>query len=710
MKPIISDDGTPLLSPSGIPLLGDEADCVECCDSFNGCVSCECFDSIAASDIKLIVSAAPLTKVNTAGPSDDNCGFIENLMGIRTLQAFGGCLAPSGASLCEQSCFADLCALNTPTILGFHYAASGIQPYAEDFEFDPLAYTFEDCSVWDFVWRARWFAHLDKVNHRLSVFLGFHFIGGVGCPAVCASRIVSYIRWEYGFNSCEQLKSPTHIRTMAWNAWGSVPSTSSYDPDDGDIFQSCLCPSPDISESSAYVVPAGSPNYVRPCGIHPNEWSASGGQYMGSVCEVAQGIAGLGQPGSPAWATHYTANTAVPEVRIEACQSDCCESGGPTASFDLDDNGTNCRFTARDTSTGSEACGPIVKRLWVLEQWDECEGGELPGNGCAERQDVVADVEEVSLVARGCGGQCVRVTLYVWDAEGCMDSVSSGIVACCNCEDANGDLCASPPCGLTITKISEEGEVPCVYRLANSGDDTGYEGVCANTAYTEVWGLGGFCVSELDPDADCTCGEMTDGNCGGDSCSIGIGPGSHTDINITAPVTIKWRCKEGSCGCGGEIHEYELLCPNCDCCEDALGSVMVTIDAIGQGDIEGCADCNAKIFGTYEVPFTGPCFAQLSIPNHFSCECDPDPCFYDLDIQVLISCDESGNIDIDASFSTSATGQIDFHRDIAAGTTPAENCLSILDGALTNTFSPGPCVGVQCDGCSATMVLDFIAA
>ena len=644
MKPLLAEDGTPLMAPDGTPLIGDSADCADCCANFNGCTSCDCFNRASAFDeVRLIVTSPPIQLVN-GDEGDEGCGFISNLVGFRTLIPWGGCSSPS-ASLCG-GCYIDYCAQSSPLpkIRGFHYAVSGIMP--NDGEFEVIPGEDNDCAIAEFYWEAKWYVTIDTVSHKLSVFLAFHWIGAIGCPSVCGSRVISYIRWEYNFNSCDELRNPTHVRTMMWHAWGETLNEQTADGVDD--FSDCLCAGND-DPGLTYLEPDPNTPTVGTCQINPDEWEATASAFLGGQCAIYTAGGFIGRVLAPDQGTHYiTGNLDPPQLQIEACGDACCfeSPGGPTASIEITDQ-AGCQYTAVDTSTPG-GCGDIVRRLWVLEQFEEIPSPS-DSDVCADRQDTISSDEfgieytnEVFLAAYGCGTHIVRITLYVWDVAGCMDSASTGYLGCCGCTDLDGSDCPAPSGSLSISQPDVE-TFPCRYRLTASIAASSV-GTCNDDPpyVPSIRWWRGSQGSECGPDDTPSCDNWTD-YCGGS-----LGDGEHFDIDIGTCETIFWQTQGDSCGCLGPVVTEDICCVSCECCIGPIQGATVTVSGITGCPEDGvaCSPCET-LNGEYDIPANydggGGCVGRIEIPVE---------CVYDIDgtpagsgyyfIEWHLFCDEDG--------------------------------------------------------------------
>lgn len=366
---------------------------------------------------------------------------------------------------------------------------------------------------------------------------------------------------------------------------------------------------------------------------------------------------------------------------IDRCPAICA----PALDFEITEIG-NCEYAITNLTVPG-AC-PI--KLYV---WSDGYSSELP-----ERPNLVTNT--------GCGesNPDYRLTLWGIDDADCVHEHSEEIPACCKCEDAEGNPCSTPAGDLTAT-LQNPDEYPCQYLLEASAPDG--EFACSTTAVIELRLSNSSCDAEL----DCDCVEIAAGDCGGAGCSSVLGDGDTFLLTIYESTTIFWRARETNC-CVGEWDELELPCTQCECCDGGLTGVMMTIGGFTQGDVEGCADCGTKINGTYFLPFVNSCRAELNLEDAYSCECE-EPCSYTLNLQVIIVCSPGtgpGGIDQILLFgliSSPPTSQIDFYREVnVPGGLPAD-CLTVLNGGLTNLAAPGPCLGVQCDGCNSTMTLTF---
>lgn len=499
-----------------------------------------------------------------------------------------------------------------------------------------------------------WSLFMDVPNNRIYLYLSWW---GVVCEVPDLPSVWASLRWTYEWptDACEDVKNLTYSGVVEILPFGE----------------------------STYVV-AGDDDLIA----------------------YVAGVAGSGLD------PRYVADNVdlAPDIFLnrEGCdEGDCCaeEGGGPTASMDLEVD--ECQIHATDTSTPG-TCGAIVKRLWDIEVWSENPTGDDEALACPDARRTIygegEDQEEIFIDASLlCGSNYFRVTLHVWDEEDCHDSVTSGIGNCCACEDRHSEPCTTPSGSLDYTLIDPEA---CTYELCATAP-TG-DGICGTGPGFVEWQLAnGGCAF-----TDCGCVEVGEGDCVDPGCGGTLLDGACTEITITEPTTLRWRAWDAACGCFSEWTEIQLSCNICECCDEPLTGVMMTIGGFSQGDVEGCADCDEKISGTFYLPFDG-CVASLSLTDYFSCECE-DPCSYNLDLQVILVCSPGtgpGGVDqilIFGVINTSPTDQIDFYREVNFPEGLPGDCLAELDGPLTNTLSPGPCLGVQCDGCDATMTLDFV--
>jgi hypothetical protein len=643
MKPLLAPDGTPLIASNGVPLVGESANCADCCDpAFNGCTNCQCFGRDGSFEIRLIVPEPPII---LSGADEAGCS-IENLTGVLELQQFVGCSIGGPPSICG-GCFIGTCRENMPRIVGFHYSAQGLMP--NDGVFDPDVNVDNDCAIYQFDWQARWFVKLDTVTHKLSVFLAFHWIGVIGCPGVCGSRVISYIRWEYDFTSCEDLAAPPLIRTMMWNPWGESPSSATAD--EGSTWDGCNCVEPNAVPDTLKYLTATSGDSLGPCTIHPNEWEASPGAFVGTPCLVHR-IADhpwIGQPASPENAAHYQVGSlsSAPQLQITECQNECCnESGGPPQAVIEILMQEGCRFTVADASIAGN-CGPIVRRLWILEQWEDVPS--TPGEeSCSEGKTTVSSDEFgleysdiVSLAAYGCGTHVVRITLYIWDEAGCWDFTSTGYLGCCGCTELNGDDCPAPDGTLIISQPDPEND-PCLYRLTASIGASSVGSCDDDGPYTPSirWWLGSQ-GSECGPEDTPACDNWSN-YCGG-----GLADGAHFDVHIDVCDTIFWATQGSNCGCVGPVQQEDICCVNCNCCIGPIQGALITLSGYGNCPDDGinCDPCD-ELNTDYDVPVStteGGCYGEVRVP--VSCTYDEGGAAAgsgDFLLTWQILCDEDG--------------------------------------------------------------------
>lgn len=685
MRPLVAADGTPLVAPDGTPLIGESENCLSCGCTTNGCTNCECLKSTTSPSIALEVSGVPLELNN--GAESEACGFVDNLAGYKPLRGLAGCSVAAN-SLCN-GIFEDPCATNTPVIRGLYYAANGFQPYDPDGEYDPVFYE-NDCAVYEHFWRARWFVALDKATGTLSVFLAFHWFGGRGCPSSCASLVVSYVRWEYEFRTCDQLSNPVHIRTMMWNAWGSSPT-----PATSTVSQpiECLCDIEGPAGFYDYIVGSGA---IAPGEKYPDEWPASAGNWVGTHCAVQRTEDDLFPAvAAPANGSYYTLKDITPPtIRITGCENACCgtEGGPPVAAINILSL-ENCLIRAEDVSTPG-TCGAISRRAWLLEQWSEDPGGEPV---CPERQSVFSSDEYgleytdiVALSASGCGAKWARLTLLIWDESNCFSSASTGVFTCCSCLDGLGNICTPEPSGSLVITLLNETE--CLYRLSAT---TGAGGVCSETVIIEYWLSSNVCASG----EECTCKEIEDGDCGGVGCSGTLGNGQHIDLTLLGGVTVFWRAREASCGCFGTKQSENIVCGACGCCDGAIQGMYITI--AGLANTEGRPGCNCSAAnGTYFIPanLLSGCGGQANWPLLIFC---PNPVIeesFNLDITWTLTCNpDTGEYLLHVSFGIAFDGSNQYE---SSGSVSIPFDCSTLGGGLTRTVA-----GVTniCDGATATV-------
>lgn len=658
-----------------------------CCNCGQAnCPVCACFAAIDGSTT--LTLSVPTVHLATRGY--DVCvesGGADRLAGLITMRGWPGC-GTGAPSLCYGGTWLQECPLYGLTIIGTHYASNFGLPTTI---WDGVDLVCVDCDCVIFTYRASagWVIRYDRVTKRLHVFLAFIWYGAEGCPSTCGSHVFSYVRWEYTWEDCADLAHPTHVDTKMWTGWGENPTPEV----DAGFVSSCDCAQSVTADIEHRLLGGG---YVAVGEIAAGEWTPTVGDYMGSPCEVFDAGETAGYPAAKESNVYVEIKDLTPPiVTLPVCQDACCatEGGGPTAAITLVEEDGGCFIQATDASTAG-TCGDIVRRLWVLESWDE-NPTSTPSESCPSRQSVksseelgLAETETFFGSLRGCGPKYWRLKLIVWDELDCYDVATTGIFGCCNCQDENGDLCANPPGTLVITPDPED---PCCYLLEAVGDATGYDGVCDDNAKIE-WRLeSGAC----DVSRSCSCAEIEAGDCGGPACSQGMAFGSSYNLCITEPTTLWWRARENECGCWGPWHEEPLDCQICECCDGPFASVTMTLAGVGQcPNTPAGVDCNCEA-ANGEYPFASRgCSSTSSKTDIIVCDIDGTPGASTVTLEYDLFCDETGYY-LFLSFSTTgAAGTWGWNEYLFLGVDkPPCNTIS---GCVTFDFSTH---GLVADAC-----------
>lgn len=657
------------------------------CGSPLPCSSCEC--TTGSEAITLAVSAVPLKFVGI--DECDETGYADVLAGLKEMVPWSGCSTGAAPDYCSGGCYAAACQNgNAPKVIGFHYVAAGLLPNDGVFVPDPNDIdALEDCAFFTHVWQARWFMSVDRAAKKLSVFLALHWIGAYGCPAACRSFTVGYIRWEYDFDSCSSIAHPAHVRTMIWHAWqGESEST-----DEGDAVSYCPCTAGSTGFLS-YLTGVGGEAYSGVCSIQETEVPANVGDWFGSPCGVFTSPSSLLDfPSAPSEGVYLKVHSLTPPaVSIAGCQDACCgtKGGPPTAVIELGEVNA-CFVTATDASTPG-TCGPIVKRLWILESWDS-EPTTSADLACADKQTVVSsdDVglegsEGIFKPVTGCGKKWWRLTLIVWDSQDCFDKASTDVQTCCNCED-EGEPCPGVPGGsLSVEEIDL-----CQYELCATlpVDEFGHaDGVCGEGTPFIEWQLNTGACSFTD---DCPCEDTPiSGGCSVIGCSGGLGDGDCYTITLTQSAVLRWRVWDNVCGCPGPWNEQILECSTCHCCDGTLVRVEVTVSGISEGNNGPDIDCHncTEVNRTYVMRPILDCRFWYTSVEHGG--------------EPSVVCDDS-SIPFTFNYGTEVLFDMDC-SDRGGGDRAIYLSGQILAGACTNTFgevtidAPGDIIPMDCSG------------
>lgn len=678
--PALGSTGLPKLDDLGRPMLG----CCVC----GGTVCSDCSCTTGAEDVTLSVFTSPLEFVGI--DECDASGYCDVLAGIKTMVPWSGCSPSAAPSYCAGGCYANACENGlAPKVIGLHYFANGQINPQSIFNGDTTDYVaYEDCGVLTHQWVARWFLFVDKEAKKLSVFCALHWFGGAGCPIACRSYTAGYIRWEYDFDSCSNLAHPAHTATKMWTAWGALGEST-----DDDAEAICLCAT-DLDAHNYY--PTGS-KYRGVCTPQPDEVDAVADAWFGSPCELfLTDTAHVGYP-TAASEGHYLKikNLTPPAVSITGCQDECCTTvgGPPTASMDLPAT-DSCFIEATDTSTPG-TCGAIVKRLWLLESWSVEPTGGL--STCAERQQAWSSIDEgmeatetIFKPVAGCGQRWWRLTLIVWDAQDCYDSITSDVYNCCSCEDGGLPCPGTVGGSLGVTLTNEE---LCEYELCATlpVDEAGHaEGVCGEGTPFIEWQLENASCAFFN-DADCDCADIFAGTCY-PGCGGGLGNGDCVTVTIESSTSLRWRVWDNACGCPGPWTYVPLVCNPCDCCETEndgiLESIDISLDAIKAGSSGDCADC-LQFNDIYHVPGTDTCYGNDVFVQPTACiegvEHDT------ITISWQITCtDTSTTLTVNVQMGQTFPAFITFEKTVTHASGVVIDC-SELSGSLTRTVC-------ACDG------------